>query len=142
MEDILKAIPHREPFLFVDKVLEQTDTYIRTQKMADPDAPFFKGHFPDYPIMPGVLVCEAVFQAGAILMSGLIHADKKGGVPVITRIKNVKFKNAVFPGDMLEIYVERGESAGQAYYMKGKVTVGSKTILTLEFAAMLTEALK
>ena len=75
-------------------------------------------------------------------MSGQTNADKSGGIPVITRIKNVKFKHGVFPGDILEIYVERAESAGQAQYMKGKVTVESKTILVLEFAAMLTKEIK
>ena len=138
MDDIHKAIPHREPFLFVDKILERTDTFIRTQKKADADASFFKGHYPDYPIMPGVLICEAAFQAGAILMSGQAVGNE-GLIPVITRINNVKFKRGVFPGDMMEIRVERTESVGQAHYMKGKVTVDSKTALVLDFVVMLVE---
>ena len=68
-EQILNAIPHRPPFLFVDEIVEQTDDHIVTRKRIDPEEPFFKGHYPDYPIMPGVLICECVFQAGAILMS-------------------------------------------------------------------------
>lgn len=141
MDEIYKAIPHREPFLFVDKILERTDTSIRTQKKADADAPFFKGHYPDYPIMPGVLICEAAFQAGAILLSG--KAEGAGGrLPVITRINNVKFKRGVFPGDVMEIFVEHKESVGQAHYMRAKVTVESKTALVLEFAVMLVEEVK
>ncbi|MCH8209049.1 MAG: 3-hydroxyacyl-ACP dehydratase FabZ [Nitrospinae bacterium] len=141
MDEIFKAIPHREPFLFVDQVLERTDTLIRTRKKADPEAGFFKGHFPDYPIMPGVLICEAVFQSGAILMSA--RADSvEGKVPVLTRISNVKFKHGVFPGDVMEIVVEHKETVGPAHYMKGKVMVEDKIVSVLEFAVMLVEEAK
>jgi 3-hydroxyacyl-[acyl-carrier-protein] dehydratase len=141
MEEILNAIPHREPFLFVDKIIEQTETSIKTQKTADADSAFFKGHYPDYPIMPGVLICEAVFQAGAILMSG--KSDKvEGQIPVVARMNNVKFKRGVFPGDVLEVYVASKETVGQAHYMVGKVTVDSRTVLVLEFAVMMVEEVK
>jgi len=67
-DEILNTIPHRPPFLFVDEIVEQDDERIHTRKTVDADEPFFKGHYPDYPIMPGVLVCECVFQAGALLI--------------------------------------------------------------------------
>ncbi len=141
MDEIFKAIPHREPFLFVDQVLERTDTLIRTRKKVDPEAGFFKGHFPDYPIMPGVLICEAVFQSGAILMSAKAdNAERR--VPVITRINKVKFKHGVFPGDVMEIVVEHKETVGPAHYMKGKVMVEDKIVSVLEFAVMLVEEAK
>jgi 3-hydroxyacyl-[acyl-carrier-protein] dehydratase len=141
MEEILNAIPHREPFLFVDKIIEQTETSIKTEKTADADSAFFKGHYPDYPIMPGVLICEAVFQAGAILMSSEAK-EEKGKIPVVARMNNVKFKRGVFPGDVLEVFVAKKETIGQAHYMVGKVTVNSRTVLVLEFAVMMTEEAK
>ena len=137
-EDILNAIPHRPPFLFVDEIVEQTGDHIATRKRIDPEEEFFKGHYPDYPIMPGVLVCECVFQAGAILMSKK-HPAATGQVPVLSRIQNVKFKNPVFPGSVLEVRVDYVDHAGPAHYMKGKVQVDGKTAATVEFTVMLME---
>ena len=138
MDDILNAIPHRPPFLFVDEIVEQTQDSIRTRKKVGPEEPFFKGHYPDYPIMPGVLLLECLFQAGAILMSKRF-GFKEGRVPVITRVQNVKFKNAVRPGDELDISVIYSENVGPAHYMKGKATANDKTVVTAEFTAMLIE---
>ncbi len=137
-EDILNAIPHRPPFLFVDEIIEQTGDHIMARKRIDPKEEFFKGHYPDYPIMPGVLVCECVFQAGAILMSKK-YPNLAGQVPVLSRIQNVKFKNPVFPGSVLDIRVDYVDHAGPAHYMKGKVQVDGKTVATVEFTVMLLE---
>lgn len=138
-EDILNAIPHRPPFLFVDEIVEQAEDHIVTRKRIDPEEPFFQGHYPDYPIMPGVLVCECVFQAGALLVSKRLGTFQKG-VPVLTRIANVKFKKPVKPGDVLEMSVDYVEQVGPAHYMKGKASANGKTVLTVEFTAMLTGA--
>lgn len=137
-EDILNAIPHRPPFLFVDTIVEQTDDRIVTRKRINPEEEFFKGHYPDYPIMPGVLVCECAFQAGAILMSKK-YPSPTGQVPVLSRIQNVKFRNPVFPGSVLEVRVDYVSHAGPAHYMKGIVQVDGKTAATLEFTVMLIE---
>ncbi len=136
-EEILNAIPHRPPFLFVDEIVEQADDHITTRKRIDPDEPFFKGHYPDYPIMPGVLVCECVFQSGALLIAKRMGALGKG-VPVMTRISNVKFKKPVLPGDVLEMSVDYVEQVGPAHYLKGKAAANGKTALTVEFTVMLT----
>ena len=138
MDKILNAIPHRPPFLFVDEIVEQTQDSIHTRKQVRLEEPFFKGHYPDYPIMPGVLLLECLFQAGAILMSKRF-GFKEGGVPVITRVQNVKFKNAVVPGDLLEVSVTYSENVGPAHYMKGKATTNGKTVVTAEFTTMLIE---
>ena len=138
MEDFLDYMPHREPFLFVDRVVEVTDSSIQTEKQIKVDEPFFAGHFPNRPIMPGVLICEAVFQSSSILMSkraGAPSDDER--IPLITRISNVKLKRVVLPGDLMEVEVKLKEIVGQAAYMAGKVKVGEKTALTMEFAAML-----
>lgn len=136
MEQILKAIPHRPPFLFVDKVIELTDTKIRAIKAINPEEPFFKGHYPGNPIMPGVLICESIFQTGAILLSSII-GDFGEGTPVLTRISNAKFKNMVRPGAILELEAELVEKVGNAFFMKGKATSEGKTVVTVEFAVSL-----
>ena len=138
MKNFLDYMPQREPFLFVDRVLEVTDSYIKTEKQIQANEPFFVGHFPGRPIMPGVLICEAVFQSSSILMSKRSGAPSNGGrIPLITRMANVKLKRVVLPGDLMEVEVKLKEILGQAAYMSGKVKVVEKTVLTVEFTAML-----
>ncbi len=138
MQDFLEYIPHRDPFLFVDRVVTVTDDSIQTEKQVKTDEPFFAGHFPGRPIMPGVLICEAVFQSGAILMGKLADAQTEDGrIPVISRITNVKLKHVVKPGDLMEMEVKLKEVVGPAHYLAGKVKVDRKTALTVEFSAML-----
>ena len=139
MEEILNAIPHRPPFLFVDKIVELTETKIKTSKEITPEEPFFEGHYPGYPIMPGVLICESIFQTGAILISKII-GDISNGVPVLTRITNAKFKSIVRPGDVLEIEAELVERVSNAFFMKGTASVAGKTVVRVEFAASLAKS--
>jgi 3-hydroxyacyl-[acyl-carrier-protein] dehydratase len=139
MEEVLNAIPHRPPFLFVDKVVELTETKIRTTKEISPEEPFFKGHYPGNPIMPGVLICESIFQTGAILLSNIIGATGEG-TPVLTRIGNAKFKNIVKPGDLLELQAEIVETVSNAFFLKGNASVAGKTAVTVEFAVSLVKA--
>ena len=126
---ITEMIPQRPPFLFVDKVLERSDNTIKTSLTLTGEENFFKGHFPGNPIMPGVLLQEALFQSGAALMSG----KAGGGLGVVTRVQNAKFKNMVKPGDVLEMEVELTESLANAHYMKGTTKVSGKTVLVIEF---------
>ncbi len=139
MQDFLNHIPHRPPFLFVDRVIEEHPDRIHTQKDIHKDEAFFQGHYPDRPIMPGVLVMESVFQSGAILMSKGAGGCDDSKVPVLTRITNVKFKRAVLPGDTLDIEVTMKEKIGPAFYLAGKVKVDSKTVLTVEFSGMIVD---
>ena len=132
-EQILAAIPHRPPFLWIDEVLQIDEKSIRAQTFLSPDLPVFQGHFPNYPIFPGVLQCEAALQAGAILISQ-IEAVPPGDVPVATRINNVKFRRMVRPGETIQIEVELNENLANAYYMTGKVTCGGAVTTRLDFA--------
>ena len=129
-DEVKKLIPQREPFLFVDKIIERSENKIISSLKLTGEEDFFKGHFPGNPIMPGVLLQEAIFQTGALLMSG----GGEGGLGVVTRVQNAKFKNMVRPGDELEMEVELTESISNAHYMKGTTKVSGKTVLVIEFA--------
>ena len=129
---ILDAIPHRPPFLFVDEIVEQTDDRIVCRKTFAADEYFYAGHYPDYPLTPGVLLCEAAMQAGAILLSRF--AKQSGGVPVATRISDVRFKQMVRPGDTIEMDVRLVERVSRAFFLAAKVTVAGKTAARLQFA--------
>jgi 3-hydroxyacyl-[acyl-carrier-protein] dehydratase len=139
MEDVLNAIPHRPPFLFVDKIVELTENKIKATREMSSDESFFQGHFPGNPIMPGVLICEAIFQAAGILLSNIL-GGVGGGTPVLTRISNAKFKNMVRPGDLLELQAEVMETVSNASFMKGSASVAGKTAVTVEFAVSLVKA--
>lgn len=127
---ITELIPQRPPFLFVDKIVDRSEKSIKTSLKLTGEEDFFKGHFPGNPIMPGVLLQEALFQSGAALMAGMAG----GGLGVVTRVQNAKFKNMVRPGDELEMEVELTESISNAHYMKGTTKVSGKTVLVIEFA--------
>ncbi|MBV5317149.1 MAG: beta-hydroxyacyl-ACP dehydratase [Desulfobulbaceae bacterium] len=139
-EFILARIPHRPPFLWLDRVLEISGETIRAEKVVPEDLELFQGHYPGYPLMPGVLLCEAVFQAGALLIGELVRQDPAvkeaaaPSVPVLTRILGAKFKREVRPGDTLEISATLVERLGPAWLLKGKVRVGGKVAVQVEFA--------
>jgi 3-hydroxyacyl-[acyl-carrier-protein] dehydratase len=133
MEDILAAIPQRPPFLFVDKIVSRDGNSITAQRTLREDEYFFQGHFPGNPIMPGVLLCEACFQTGAILMG----AGNQPGLGVVTRIKDTKFKNFARPGDILTITVTLDDKIANAYYMSGTIWVDDKLILKTIFQVAL-----
>ena len=129
-DEIKKLIPQREPFLFVDKIVEQSNGKITTSLKLTGEEDFFKGHFPGNPIMPGVLLQEAIFQTGALLMA----SGSNPGLGVVTRVQNAKFKNMVKPLDELIMEVELVETISNASYMKGKTSVNGKVVLSIEFA--------
>lgn len=142
-EFILKRLPHRPPFLWLDRVLEITAETICAEKVLAHDLDIFRGHYPDYPIMPGVLLCEAVFQAGALVIGQSLEdagGAAEAGVPVLTRILGAKFKREVHPGDTLEISAKLVERMGPAWIMKGSVRVGGKLAVQVEFACTRKEA--
>ena len=127
--DVKDLIPQREPFLFVNKVVEKMDNKIITSYQVTGDEDFFKGHFPGNPIMPGVLLQESLFQTGACLMA----SGNTSGLGVVTKVSNARFKNMVRPGDELVMEVELTDQLDNAYYFKGKTKVNGKAVVSLEF---------
>ena len=142
--EIYESIPHRPPFLWIDRVISYDSRTIITEKFIPPDLDVFQGHYPGYPLMPGVLLCEAVFQTGALFMAKTLldpEETKKAGpkAPVLTRIKGAKFKREVKPGDTIRIYVTLDENIGNAWFFKGKVLVKDKTAVKVTFGFTLSD---
>jgi 3-hydroxyacyl-[acyl-carrier-protein] dehydratase len=142
MEDIHRRIPHRPPFLFIDNILEITDTGAKASLTVREDFSFFEGHYPGNPIMPGVLLCESVFQTGAIFLADFLKdqtlTDDKV-TPVLSRIRDARFKRMVLPGDQIEISVSIKDQMGQFYNLTGEIKNKYKTALTISFALALVK---
>lgn len=140
MIDVKSHIPQREPFLFVDEIVEQTQTSLTTKHILKGNEDYFRGHFPGRPLFPGVLMCEAVFQTGALYMSLKGTEIQNDKTAVVTRIQNAKFKNMARPGDKLLITVDFIETLANASFMKGKIKVNNKVIMNIEFAVALVDS--
>jgi 3-hydroxyacyl-[acyl-carrier-protein] dehydratase len=132
LDKIQSLIPHRKPMLLVDEVLEQTDRRIVCLKTFSPDEFFVQGHFPDFPLVPGVILCECCLQSGAILLASVTPSD--GSVPVATRIDGAKFKRMVRPGETIQMEVTLNDVVSTAYFMTGRVTVDGQLAARLDFA--------
>src|SRR5687767_13670048 len=130
------AIPHREPFLLVDEIVLREEKRIVCRKRFTGDEYFFAGHYPGQPIVPGVLLCEAAMQAGAILLSGHLQGAA-GGVPVATRMNDVKFKRIVRPGETIQMEVDLVERLADDSFLRAKVTVAGQVSVRFEFACTL-----
>ena len=138
--EVQTAIPHREPFLFVDEIVEYNDKHIICKKTFTGKEDFFRGHYPGYPIVPGVLQCEAALQAGAILLTKVFEDEQVGSrVPVVAKMGEVRFKQMVFPGDTIVIEIKFRDKMAGVYFLRAKVTVNGKTSVQFDFACALTE---
>ncbi len=138
-KEIEKLIPHRPPFLWVDRIVSCEKETIITEKNISHDLDVFSGHYPDNPVMPGVLLCEAVFQSGALLMAKRMENESIEGnkFPVLTRIGHAKFKRTVQPGDTLQITVRIKEIIAGVCFLKGAIRVEDKVAVQVEFSCTL-----
>jgi beta-hydroxyacyl-ACP dehydratase FabZ len=141
IDQVLGLLPHRYPFLLIDRVLELTDDRVVALKNVTINEPFFQGHFPGVPVMPGVLQIEAMAQAGGILASRAVSFDPTTHVMLFMAIDAVKFRKAVVPGDQLRIEVVPLRK-GKIFKMKGEVTVDGQVVSSAEFLAGLAEKSK
>jgi 3-hydroxyacyl-[acyl-carrier-protein] dehydratase len=137
-------LPHRAPFLMIDHVDVVDGERIVARKTVAADEPYLQGHFPGNPIMPGVLICESVFQSGCIFLTKQFAAKGENlshYTPVLTRITEVKFKNSVKPGDELIIDVKVKDRLGRFMFLSGSVrTADNRKVLTVDFGVALVEA--
>ena len=140
IEEILELLPHRFPFLLVDRVLDfEEGRFLRAVKNVSVNEPFFQGHFPQEPVMPGVLQVEAMAQTGGLLVLNSVDEPERYST-YFMKIDGVKFRQKVVPGDTLIFRVEllapirRGIST-----MKGYVFVGEKVVCEAEFMAQIVK---
>jgi 3-hydroxyacyl-[acyl-carrier-protein] dehydratase len=135
LAQIKRMIPHRYPFLFVDRVVEINENSLTGIKNVTNNEWFFQGHFPDYPVMPGVLQIEALAQASALLV---IHKHKLGNKPLyFMSIDKVKFRSQVVPGDVLHLEVELIRFGGKISKCTGRALVNGKISAEAEMTAMI-----
>jgi len=130
--EIEAAIPHRAPMLLIDEIVERGENQIICRKTFHADEYFFQGHYPDYPLVPGVILCESAMQAGAVLLTAQI--EEGNGAPVATRLNDVKFKRMVRPGDTIEHEVTLNERVGDAFFLTARSRVEGKLTLRFDFA--------
>ena len=145
-DEIYQLIPHRPPFLFIDEIVAVSEEEAVATRLVRAEEPQFEGHYPGNPIMPGVLLCEAVFQTGAVYLVRKLKASEsatEGLTPILSRISDARFKHMVKPGDKITITVTYKETLSKFHFLNGKITNASgKTILTIAFALALIEEKK
>lgn len=125
IKEIMEILPHRPPFLLVDRIVEcEPGKSAKGIKCVSMNEPFFTGHFPGQPIMPGVLILEALAQTGAV--AALSLPENRGKLAVFGGVKNCRFKKPVTPGDVLELSCELVEQRGPIGYGKAVARVGGK----------------
>ncbi len=139
VEKILKLLPHRFPFLLVDRVTAlEPGKRVEAIKNVTCNEQFFQGHFPEWKIMPGVLIVEAIAQAGGILLFNSIPDPERKFV-VLSKVDKVKFKKMVTPGDQLRLEVELVRIKGRIWHMRGKASVGQDLATEGEMYATLLD---
>ncbi len=138
--EVARRIPHRYPFLLVDRAEDyRPHKSIVGIKCVTVNEPFFQGHFPNNPVMPGVLIVEAIAQTGAVMMSKSLDADVTGKTILFISLDNCRFRHPVRPGDVLRMPVEVLRVRGQLFKFRGEAYVGDKLAAEVEFAAMVVD---
>jgi 3-hydroxyacyl-[acyl-carrier-protein] dehydratase len=133
---ILDAIPHRGPMLLLDEVLYCTRDTIVCRKTFRGDEFFLQGHFPQFPLVPGVILCECAMQAGGVLLAHRGGADQ--GVLVATRMDQVRFRRMIRPGETIDIEVQLRDQVSQAYYLDARIRCQGQVAARLGFACTLS----
>lgn len=140
VEGIQRLLPHRPPFLLVDRVVEfETHKRLVGWKGVTMNEPFFPGHFPGHPVMPGVLILEALAQAGALLAIMSLGPSAHDKITYLMGIDGAKFRKPVVPGDRLELHVEVTKQKGPVWKESAKAIVDGQVVAEAEFLAMLAD---
>jgi len=140
IDQIIKLIPHRYPILLVDKVVSvEGGKNIVAIKNVTFNEPHFMGHFPDHPIMPGVLIIEAMAQAAAIMVMQSGDFQPEENVVYFMSIDGAKFRKPVLPGDVLELHVETIQSRGMVWKLSGVAIVDGQKVSEANFSAMIVK---
>ena len=141
IEEIMRAIPHRHPFLLVDRIVDVVANESATGiKCVTASEPHFQGHFPEKPIMPGVLIIEAMAQTAAILVIKSQKIDPEGKLVYFMSINEARFRRPVVPGDTLRIEVMKLRHRDKVWKFEGKAKVDGKTVAEATYTAMVMES--
>lgn len=140
VERIMEMIPHRYPMLMIDRVRDVVpDESAVGVKCVTVNEPFFQGHFPSKPIMPGVLIIEAMAQTAAVLVVKTLGEDAEGKLVYFMTVDDARFRKPVTPGDQLNIHVEKQRNRGNVWKFKGRAMVGDTVMAEATFAAMIVD---
>lgn len=137
---IMEMIPHRYPFLMIDRVIETVpDSNATAIKNVTMDEPFFQGHFPGHPVMPGVLIIESMAQTAAVLVVYTLGKKSEGKLVYFTSIETARFRKPVTPGDSLRIHVKKERNRGGLWKFSGKAEVDGAIVAEATFSAMIMD---
>ena len=137
---IMEMIPHRYPFLLIDRVVElQPDVGAVCVKNVSINEGFFQGHFPRQPVMPGVLIIEAMAQTAAVLVVATLGPASEGKLVYFMSVDNARFRKPVFPGDQLRIHVTKERNRGAVWKFRGEAKVEGGLVAEATFAAMIRD---
>lgn len=138
---IMQMIPHRYPFLMIDRVIEMVpgDSAVAIKNVSANEQ-FFQGHFPDQPVMPGVLIIEAMAQTAAVLVIETIGADAEGKLVYFISIDQARFRKPITPGDSLRIHVKKQHSRGAVWKFSGEARVDGVLMAEATYAAMIVDS--
>lgn len=140
LKQIMQMIPHRYPFLMIDKVINVVRGASATGvKCVTINEHFFQGHFPRWPVMPGVLIVEAMAQTAAVMVVDAIGDQAKGKLVYFTSIDDARFRRPVVPGSTLHIHVERKATRGPVWKFHGRAMVDDKLMAEATYAAMIMD---
>jgi 3-hydroxyacyl-[acyl-carrier-protein] dehydratase len=140
IQRIMEMIPHRYPFLMIDRVVDVVANERATGiKNLSINEAFFQGHFPSRPVMPGVLVIEAMAQTAAVLVVHTLGQGSEGKLVYFMSVNNARFRRPVFPGDQLSVHVLKQRSRGNVWKFEGQAKVGDNLMAEAVFAAMILD---
>jgi 3-hydroxyacyl-[acyl-carrier-protein] dehydratase len=138
IQRIMEMIPHRHPFLMIDKVVDMVANERATGvKNVSINEGYFQGHFPTRPVMPGVLIIEAMAQTAAVLVVHTLGPEAEGKLVYFMSVDNARFRRPVFPGDRLDVYVAKQRHRGNVWRFEGQAKVGDNLMAEAVFAAMI-----
>ena len=140
LQRIMEMIPHRHPFLMIDKVVDVVANQRATGvKNISANEYYFQGHFPARPVMPGVLIIEAMAQTAAVLVVFTLGPESEGKLVYFMSVDNARFRRPVFPGNRLEIHVTKQRNRGNVWKFEGVAKVGDTVMAEAVFAAMILD---
>ena len=140
IDQIKKLIPHRAPFLLIDRVENVVlDSEATGFKMVSGNEPYFAGHFPDFPVMPGVLIVEAIAQTASVMVAAMNPGLTTGKLVFFTTVEKARFRQPVRPGDVVKLHVLKDKNKGPLWKFTGKASVDGKLVAEADFGAMIVD---